>query len=257
LSDWQPQNYLKFADARLRPALELLAHVPLHAAQRVYDLGCGPGNATQLLVDRFPGSAVTGIDNSPAMLAAARKACPQADYEAGDLASWMPGDRPQLLFSNAAFQWVPDHLAVLERLAGSLAPGGVLAVQMPDNLSEPSHELMQWVADRGPWRDKLSQAAAARQVLPPVTAYFGCLSPLFRQLDIWHVVYNHPLQGADGIISWFASTGLRPYLDPLSESERDAFLKMYRTKLQEAYPAQPDGTVLLRFPRLFILGVRP
>lgn len=190
------------------------------------------------------------------MLEAARKACPLANYAVGDLASWMPGDQPELLFSNAAFQWVPHHLAVFERLAASLSRGGVLAVQMPDNLAEPSHELMQGVAGDGPWREKLSGAAAARQLLPPVTVYYSRLRPLFRHFDIWHVIYNHLLDGVDGIVSLFSSTGLKPWLDPLTESERRDFLAVYRDKLRDAYPALSNGKVLLRFPRLFMLGVR-
>lgn len=257
MSGWQPQNYLKFADERARPAVDLLAQVPLDSAQRVYDLGCGPGNSTELLVARFPAAAVTGVDNSPAMLDAARKACPKASYAFGDLASWAPDDAPELLFANAAFQWVPEHLRVLERLAGLLAQGGVLAVQMPDNLAEPSHDLMQRVGGLGPWREKLAAAAAARQMLPPVAVYYSRLRPLFRHFDIWHVIYNHPLDGVDGIVSLFSSTSLKTWLHPLSEIERRDFLAIYREKLREAYPAQADGKVLLRFPRLFILGVRP
>jgi len=256
LSDWKPQDYLTFADARLRPARDLLTQVPLQSARLVYDLGCGPGNSTALLVQRFPGADVVGIDSSPAMREAARKACPQARYEDGDLTCWLPDDRPDLVFSNAAFQWVFGHLDVLERLAERLPAQGVLAVQMPDNLAEPSHALMQEVAMQGPWSQTLAGSAAARQELPAVSGYYARLKPHFSRLDIWHTIYNHPLQGVDGIVAWFSTTGLRPYLDPLMAGERRDFIARYREKLAQAYPALPDGTVLLRFPRLFILGVR-
>ncbi|MFN4143736.1 trans-aconitate 2-methyltransferase [Aestuariivirga sp.] len=256
MSDWQPERYLAFADERTRPARDLLAQVPLGSARRVYDLGCGPGNSTALLVERFPGAIVTGIDNSPAMLEAAAEACPSARFEAGDLASWMPGDTPDLLFSNAAFQWVPDHLGALERLSGSLPEGGVLAVQMPDNLAEPSHRLMQETAEAGPWAAKLSAASAARDLLPLPEAYHARLKPFFRRLEIWHTIYNHPLSGVDGIVAWLKTTGLRPYVEPLREEERQGFLALYRERLAGAYPAQRDGVVLLRFPRLFLIGVR-
>jgi trans-aconitate 2-methyltransferase len=256
LSDWQPAEYLTFADERTRPARDLLAQVPLESVQRAYDLGCGPGNSTALLVKRFPGAAITGIDNSPAMLEAARKACPGARFAAGELSDWLPEAEPGLLFSNAAFQWVPDHIAVLARLAASLPEGGVLALQMPDNLMEPSHRLMQDAAQQGPWARKLGAAAGAREALPEPSAYYARLKPFFRRLDIWHTIYNHPLQGVDGIISWLMTTGLRPWLDPLDEEERQGFLARYRELLAEAYPQQADGTVLLRFPRLFIVGVR-
>jgi trans-aconitate 2-methyltransferase len=250
LSDWRPADYLTFADERTRPARDLLAQVPLERVERAYDLGCGPGNSTALLVNRFPGAAIIGIDNSPAMLEAARKACPGASFAAGDLSDWLPEAEPQLLFSNAAFQWVPNHIAVLERLAGQLAEGGVLAVQMPDNLMEPSHRLMHEAAQE----QQRADAALAREALPEPSAYYARLKPFFRRLDIWHTIYNHPLQGVDGIVSWLMTTGLRPWLEPLSEEERAAYLVRYRELLRRAYPEQADGMVLLRFPRLFLVG---
>ncbi len=256
MTDWNPAHYLNFADERTRPARDLLAQVPLTLARRIYDLGCGPGNSTALLVSRFPQARVTGIDNSPAMLEAARAACPAADFAFGDLSIWLPPDQPDLLFSNAAFQWVPGHLQVLERLAAGLQHNGVLAVQMPDNLGESSHRLMREAAARGPWAAKLREAAAARDVLPAADRYYAQLKPHFRRLDIWHTIYNHPLDGADGVISWLGSTGLRPFLAPLEEAERADFLARYRSLLAAAYPLQTDGKLLLRFPRLFIVGTR-
>ena len=256
MSDWNPADYLSFADERTRAARDLLAQVPLTAARRVHDLGCGPGNSTALLVERFPGAAVTGIDYSAAMLEAARKACPSVEFVAGDLAQWLPSDAPDLLFSNAALQWVPDHLGVMERLAGHLPKGGVLAVQMPDNLAKPSHALMQRVAEQGPWAEKLKAASLAREALPAPSGYYARLKPLLARIDIWHTIYNHPLDGVDGIIAWLMATGLRPYLDPLSTEERADYLARYRACLEDAYPLQADGKVLLQFPRLFILGVR-
>lgn len=256
MSDWQPSDYLTFADERTRPARDLLAQVPLLEARRIYDLGCGPGNSTALLIERFPAAAITGIDTSPAMLEAARKACPSASFEAGDLADWMPEHEPDLLFSNAAFQWVPDHLRVLARLASSLPGGGVLAVQMPDNLMEPSHRLMQLAAEQGPWARKLGSVQAARDALPQPQDYYMRLKPLFRRLDLWHTIYLHPLDGVDGIVAWLRTTGLKPYIDPLTEDERAAYLNLYRDLLARAYPTQGDGCVLLRFPRFFLAGVK-
>ena len=256
MSDWSPQQYLKFAGERTRPASDLLAQVPLAAPRLIFDLGCGPGNSTELLVERFPGAEIIGLDNSPAMLAKARQSCRRAAFAEADLRYWMPEASPDLLYSNATFQWVPDHLAVLERLAAALPPGGVLAVQMPDNLDEPSHRHMQQVAELGPWAPKLAGAAAARDLLPPPLTYYDRLKPLFQRLDIWHTIYNHPLAGPGGIVEWLKSTGLRPYLNPLEPEEQKAFLAAYQARLAEAYPAAADGTVLLRFPRLFIVGQR-
>ncbi len=256
MPDWQPANYLTFSDERTRPARDLLAQVPLARARRVYDLGCGPANSTALLVARYPDASVTGIDTSPAMLEAARMACPRASFATGDLRHWMPESVPDLLFSNAAFQWVPHHLSVLERLSTTLPEGGVLAVQMPDNLKEPSHRLMQAAAEQGAWGVKLAAAQSARDPLPSPDTIYARLKSSLRRIDIWHTIYNHPLQGVDGIIAWLSTTGLRPFLDPLTVAERSGFTAAYRELLREAYPAQADGTVLLRFPRLFIVGVR-
>jgi trans-aconitate 2-methyltransferase len=256
LADWNPDTYLAFADERTRPSRDLLAQVPLASPRVIYDLGCGPGNSTALLAERFPDALITGIDNSPAMIDKARASCAGASFEHGDLTNWMPARNPDLLFSNAAFQWVPQHLDVIARLSGTLKQGGAFAVQMPDNLDEPSHRLMRDVAESGLWRGKLGKAAAVRDMLPLPTTYYARLKPLFRRLDIWHTIYNHPLDGTAGIVRWLSSTGLKPFIDPLDESERREFLAAYEARLGTAYPQQADGCVLLRFPRLFLVGVR-
>lgn len=256
MADWSSTQYLKFADERTRAARDLLAQVPLKAPRLVYDLGCGPGNSTELLIARFPEARVIGLDSSPDMLAKARQSCPQAHFIEADLARWQPMEEPDLLFANAVFQWVPDHLEVLGRLLATLPKGGVLAVQMPDNLDEPSHAAMRATAAQGPWAAKLEVPGRARDPLPSTPAYYAALKPQASRVDIWHTIYNHPLDGADGIVEWVKGTGLRPYIDPLDESERNAYLAQYRERIAKAYPAAADGKVLLRFPRLFIVCVK-
>ena len=167
MADWSAGQYLKFEDERTRPVVDLLARVPLAAPARIVDLGCGPGNSTEVLAGRYPGAALAGLDSSPAMLAAARRRLPGVPFEEADLASWRPDGPVDLLFANAVFQWVPDHLAVLARLVGALPAGGVLAVQMPDNLAEPTHQMMDEVARAGPWAEKIAAAGGGREVLPP------------------------------------------------------------------------------------------
>ena len=254
MNDWSPHSYLRFAAERTRPARDLVARVPLGHPRLVYDLGCGPGNSTEVLIEAFPQAEVIGIDKSPAMLEQARVACPSAAFEQADLAHWLPERRADLLFSNATFQWLPDHVPLLQRLIGHLEPGGVLALQMPDNLDEPSHRLMEEVAWEGPWRETLADAAAARAALPSPAAYYDALRPLAERLDLWHTIYHHPLDGVKGIVQWLMATGLKPYLDPLDEAARQGFLAAYEAELALAYPAAADGTVLLRFPRLFIVA---
>ena len=256
MADWSPSDYLTFADERTRPARDLLARVQLKSPALVYDLGCGPGNSTELLSVRFPNAELIGIDSSPAMVAAARKALPAAAFVQANLENWAPHAAADLLFSNATFQWLPDQLAVMARLVRGLKPGGVLAVQMPDNLDEPSHRLMRATAENGTWANKLRDAAAARAVLPSPQSYYAALKPLCTSLDIWHIIYNHPLKGAPAIVAWLATTGLRPFLNPLDSVEQRAFLAEYQCRVAAAYPEFSDGTSLLRFPRLFLVAIR-
>ena len=149
MADWSPSTYLKFEDERTRPARDLLAQVPLASARHVIDVGCGPGNSTELLAARFPEADIVGLDNSQAMLEEARRRLPKLRFEAGDANVWTPKPNADLVFANATYQWIPDHLEQLPRVLEALRPGAILAVQMPDNLAEPTHQLMKEVADAG------------------------------------------------------------------------------------------------------------
>jgi trans-aconitate 2-methyltransferase len=256
MADWNANQYLKFEDERTRPPRDLIAQIPLASPQRVIDLGCGPGNSTELLVARFPDAEVIGLDSSPNMLAQARERLPKCAFIQADLVSWSPPQRTDLLFANASFQWLPDHQAVLRRMLRSLAPGGVLAVQMPDNMDEPALALMSKVAGRGPWAGNPALAAAAREPLPRPEAYYDLLKPLCAQLDIWHTIYNHVMAGPGAIVEWFKGSALRPYLAALDPAMQDDFLAAYLEEIKQHYGARHDGRVLLPFPRVFILAVR-
>jgi len=254
--DWSARQYLKFEDERTRPPRDLLAQVPLSEPRRVIDLGCGPGNSTELLIERYPRAEVIGLDSSPDMLRQARERLPKCRFVEGDLAKWSPPAGTDLLFGNAVFQWVPDHPAVFRRLLQALPEGGVLAVQMPDNTTEPALMLMEEVAGAGPWAATLASANAARNDLPSPGAYYDLLRPHCRHLEIWHTVYNHVMAGPAGIVEWFKGSALRPFLAPLDDDMRDDFVAAYTARIARAYPARFDGKVLLRFPRLFIVATR-
>jgi trans-aconitate 2-methyltransferase len=251
---WSPATYLQFEDERTRAARDLLAQVPLTSARKVVDVGCGPGNSTALLVARYPEAEIVGIDSSPAMLEEARKALPGCFFVEADANSWLPDRDTDLVYANATYQWIPDHLKVLRRTMAALQPGAALAVQMPDNLAEPTHRLMEEVAADGPWADHL--AGAVRAPLASVRDYYDTLQPEASHLDVWHTIYNHVLESADAIVDWVRGTGLRPFVDPLPQDWRTEFLMRYRARVAGAYPPVVDGKVLLRFPRLFIVAVR-
>jgi trans-aconitate 2-methyltransferase len=253
---WSSAQYLKFEDERTRPARDLLAQVPLESVARAYDLGCGPGNSTELLAARFGKDCVTGLDRDPNMLAAARSRLKGTAFLEADLERWQPPEPADLLYANAVFQWVPDHLAALARLMDGLKPGGVLAVQMPDNLQEPSHVAMEQVAQHGPWRAQFTVRNPKRDPLPPPDAYFERLAPKSARVDVWHSIYNHPMANADAVVEWMKGTGLRPYLDTAGPEHAGAFIEAYRARIAELYAPMADGRVLFRFPRLFVVALR-
>ncbi len=253
---WSPEQYVKFERQRTRPARDLLAQVILDTRDEdpIWDLGCGPGNSTELLVERFGSDRITGVDSDAAMLAAARQRLPAVRFDQVDLASWAPPAPAALLYANAVFQWLPDHLTVLDRLLDHLVPGGVLAVQMPDNLMEPTHLLMEESAQAGGWRQAFEGRSARRDPLPPPATYFDRLGPKCSDLDVWHVVYNHPMADPAAIVEWVRGTGLRRYLDRIDSRWQAEFIADYTDRIARAYPPMADGRLLLRFPRLFIVA---
>jgi trans-aconitate 2-methyltransferase len=259
---WNPAQYLQFAGERLRPALDLLARVPLERPRTIVDLGCGAGNVTKLLGERWPDAHIIGVDSSPEMLDAARAATrgdPRYAFVASDLAHWRPEAPVDLVFSNAALHWLPDHAALFARVATMLASGGALAVQMPDNFRAPSHATIATIARSERWRAKLGPVVRE----PPVAAaadYFAWLSPLSTRVDIWLTEYLQVLERrADGdhpVAAWTKGTWLVPYLAALDDEEQAEFLRDYMQHLAIAYPAREDGRTLFPFRRLFIIANR-
>jgi len=256
MTDWNPSLYRRYEDERTRPARELLARVPLEQPARVVDLGCGPGNSTELLVRRYPRAEVAGVDNSPAMLASARERLPGVPFELADISGWRPAQAPDLIYANAALQWVPGHEALFPRLLSLLAPGGVLAVQMPDNWQEPTHRLMREVALLPAFAPAIGDPAKLRIGRLPIESYYDLLAPGAEEVDAWHTVYQHRMDSPAAIVEWVSATGLKPFVAPLDERQRADYLAEYQRRIAEAYPARGDGRRLLAFPRLFLVARR-
>jgi trans-aconitate 2-methyltransferase len=250
---WDPQQYGRFAGQRLRPALDLIARIPLEHPQTVVDLGCGTGNVTRMLRSRWPGAGVTGVDASPQMLAEARKEEASIAWEQTELGAWDPAMKYDLVFSNAALHWLDGHPGLFKRLAAKVTAGGVLAVQMPRNFHAPSHTLMHELALSPPWRDALGKLLRPLPVLEPA-AYYDLLAPLARSLDIWETEYLQILEGENPVAEWTKGTWLAPLLAALAPSARAAYESEYRQLVARAYPRRADGKTLFPFRRLFIVA---
>jgi trans-aconitate 2-methyltransferase len=252
---WNPESYLAFADHRLRPALDLIARIPLEVPRHIVDLGCGPGNVTARIAARWPDAVVTGIDSDPRMLARARADHPAIRFVAGDAAAWRPERPVELVFANAVLQWLDDHATLLPRLMAGVAEGGVLAVQMPRNFTAPSLIAIREAAQTGPWRVRLAPLLRHDPVAAP-TVYYHLLTSIARHVDIWESEYLHVLTGEAPVLAWTRATVLAPLLAALDESERPAFETACQARLAAAYPPEPDGRTLFPFRRLFLVAVR-
>lgn len=250
---WNPQQYLAFADQRLRPVLDLLSRIPDEAPERVVDLGCGAGNATRILAEKWPDAAITGVDSSPEMLARAREEAPAINWVRSDITSWDPADPPDVLFSNAALHWLDDHETLFPSLVRRVRPGGTLAVQMPANFRAPSHSLIEEIGREPRWRDAIVPLIKAPPTHEP-EFYYDLLRPLLQSLDIWHIEYLQVLTGDDPVAAFTKGSWLPQFLDALPEAERGPFEAEYKARLRDAYPKRRDGTTLFPFKRLFILA---
>ena len=251
---WDPDVYMKFANERTRPAVELLARVPVLHPKRVIDLGCGPGNSTAILCQRWPDADIEGLESSPEMIAKAKGSGVRANFVEGDVETWSPRGRYDVVFSNATLHWIAHHEALVPRLFGFVEDGGALAFQVPQNFHEPSHVLMREVANSGPWAEKLK---GARQIhVREPDFYYAVLAPHAKSLDIWETEYLQALDGEDPVLAWVSGTGLRPFVQPLEPTEREYFIAEYRHLLREAYPRREDGKTLFPFRRLFVVATR-
>lgn len=253
---WNPEQYLKFAEERSRPCRDLIGRIALEMPGRIVDLGCGPGNSTAALVERWPVADITGVDNSADMIAAACGAYPRQQWIEADISSWKAAAPVDLIFSNAALQWVGDHARLLPELMRMLNPSGALAVQMPANYyTATAQQLIRELAVSGPWRDKFPDEIRRWHCDEP-DFYYGVLQGVSRKLDIWTSEYLHILNSPEDIVHWYIGTSLRPYLDILPAADRENFIAAYQNLITAGYPKQSDGRVLFPFRRLFFVAYR-
>jgi trans-aconitate 2-methyltransferase len=250
--NWNPAQYLKFSQPRLRPAMDLLARIPSEQPHVVYDLGCGAGNVTAALLQRWPRAQIFGVDDSAAMLERAAKALPQVHWVQHSLNGWRPERMSDVIYSNAALHWLPNHQQLFPALVQALSPRGVLAIQMPRNFAAPSHTLIDATARAGPWRSKLEPLLGAAPVRE-AQFYHTLLAPLAQELDIWETEYLQVLSGEDPVKEWTKGTWLMPFLDRLDAAQRVDFEADYALRLRAAYPPLADGSTLFPFRRIFIV----
>lgn len=250
---WNPEQYHLYSDHRLRPALDLLAQIDLSSPMMIYDLGCGMGNVTSMLSSRWNSAVVTGLDSSESMLTAAKKEHPALEWVHGEIGDFNPASKANLIFSNAALHWLDDHESLFPKLLKQLRSGGVLAVQMPNNFSAPSHQTLYELAQSDRWFDTLGSIVRPAPV-HNIEWYYDLLSPITEQLNIWETTYFQVLKGKNAVLEWTRSTALRPFLQALDKRDVDAFEQEYANLLLQAYPQREDGATLYPFSRLFIVG---
>lgn len=252
---WNPGQYLRFEEERTQPCRDLAARISVPAPARVIDLGCGPGNSTAVLAKRWPAASLSGLDSSAEMLENARKGHPEMVWTQGDIAEWAASAPTafDVVFSNAALQWVPDHAALFPRLMARVAKGGALAVQMPSRVESPAHRVTRELAESPRWCAQFS--GVADWFTHEAGFYYDAVAPHAASVELWETDYCHIMNGPEGILEWYRGTGLRPYFSALgSEEERVRFAGEYLDGIREAYPRRADGRVLFPFRRIFVVA---
>jgi trans-aconitate 2-methyltransferase len=246
---WNADQYLKFAEERTRPCRDLAAAIAKSNARRVIDLGCGPGNSTAVLAERWPDANIDGLDKATSMIDVARAEQPKRRWIVRDISDWAANEHEQfdVVFSNAALQWVDNHEWLFLRLLQRVSPGGALAVQIPADFNAPPHQLMRELAPPG------SKPKHWHSHDPAF--YYDLLAPHAVRVNIWETVYQHVVPDADAIVEWYKGSGLRPYMEACkTDVERDEFLTEYTRRIRSLYAERPDGRVLFPFKRLFIVA---
>lgn len=256
MSTWRPDQYLQFEEERTRPCRDLAAQIHVDEVRTIIDLGCGPGNSTAVLAKRWPAAKITGLDSSLDMLNRAREDYPHHEWIHGDIADWALNSRDEydIVFANAALQWLDDHRAIFPQLLQRVATGGVLAVQMPANNDAPAYRTIANLAASDAWRARFPPAGIRQPFANYPPFYYDLFVPIAAGVNIWETIYTHVLPDAKGIAEWYRATGLRPFLDHLgSDTDREHFLRDYTEALRSDYAPRQNGRVLFPFRRLFLI----
>ena len=254
MTAWNPDLYMQFGNERTQPAIDLISRINLTNPKRIVDCGCGSGNSTAVLRRRWPQAQIIGMDSSPEMLTEAKNSTPNQEWLLDDIKSWRPSSQVDLIFSNAALHWIPDHAELISRLFGQVASGGALAFQIPSVTQSILHSLIHDTANHPEWQDRM---IAAKAVLTSETAafYYDVLGSKASSIDIWETEYFHVMADHDKVIDWLTSTRLRPFLDCLkTRAEQRKFLSNLHERLLLAFPQQKNGKILFPFRRLFLIA---
>lgn len=259
MTRWQPETYLQFEEERTRPCRDLISRISVRDPAKIIDLGCGPGNSTAVLRERWTKASITGLDSSAEMLVRARAGNPQCQWIQSDIALWAADehDKFDIVFSNAALHWVANHAATFPSIFARVSDGGVLAIQMPANMSAPAHQLMRDLASSEKWRGRFPREGVREWFVHDATFYYDALAKHTSRIDLWETTYYHVMPDAKAIALWYKSTGLRPFLDSLPDNAmREEFVNDYAKSLDRAYPPRADGRVIFPFRRLFVIATR-
>ena len=283
MAGWNPDQYLKFSDERTQPCRDLASRISLPQVRTVIDLGCGPGNSTQVLAERWPDAQITALDSDTAMINAAIESNPRGRWIVGDIAKWAAGKPPNaaaeksaeaatpenapigdaeneqydVVFSNCALQWLPDHATLFPQLFSHVAPSGALAIQVPSSLDRPAYRLLREMAASIGWRKWFPTGRVRSWRAQDWDFYYDLLAPLASRVDVWQTEYFHMLPNAEAVVEWYKSTGMRPYLAAIGDdADRDKFLAEYTEKIRGAYPPRPDRRIPFPFLRIFVIAYR-
>lgn len=256
MSKWDPDSYLKFQDERTQPSIDLVSRIDLSRPKQVIDIGCGPGNSTMVLRRRWPHSRIIGLDSSPEMIARAKETYPGETWLMTDAAGWECPERFDVVFSNATLQWIPDHAFLIRKLWDRVNANGALAVQVPANTDSPLYQAVATVSRRSEWRETLSGCGELLTYHDP-EFYYDLLSTASKRVSVWQTTYFHVMSDHQGLIDWYASTGMRPYLERLAdEDQRHSFRGRVLEEIRGRFSLRRDGKILFPFRRLFFIAYR-